>query len=323
MCLGCQKVSEETKRERSREDTKSILFKIELSTYDAIWESDETNRSIDRVSKDRTLHKAVNSGSVHRNDFSTHPPEERSVQPRSQIFCSNGEKTGIPTDTNEGDKAYLGVSVRTIIPLESIREAPSSSLLEAQRQISSLSSSQAKHLTLLSDWANLFDGCESGFTKSGSLVIQKSPSLSPSFLNEWLTARESRLAVVIAPKKIRLPPGNVMGMFQTKKDYLFQILNLDSTFDEVVDLFLSKESGNRLPISFSKTEAKRPTVMSNTRMRTTLSENLGPKFDAGNEGLYFTTGCVNSRVCYKMTLVELSRIETIFSLTCPENLPDN
>jgi len=304
----------------SREDTKITFSKIELSTYDAIWESEETNRSIDRVPKDRTLHKASNSESVHRNDFSTHLPEERSVEPRSQVFCSNGEKTGIPTDTTEGDKAYPRVSV---IPLESIREAPSSSLLEAQRQLSSLSSSQAKHLTLLSDWANLFDGCESGFTKSGSLAIQKSPSLSPSFLNEWLTARESRLAVVIAPKKIRLPPGNVMGMFQTKKDYLFQILNLDSTFDEVVDLFLCKESGNRLPVSFSITEAKRPTVMTNTRMRTTLSENLGPKFDAGNEGLYFTTGCVNSGVCYKMTLVELSRIETIFSLTCPENLPDN
>jgi len=320
MCLGCQKVSGEAKNERSREDTKSSFSKIEFSTYDEGWESEETNRSISGVSNGTRI-KAVKSGSLHRNDFTTHLPEERSVEPRSQVLCSNEEKTGIPTDKTEGDKAYPPVSVRTIIPLEALRTAPSSSPA-AWRQIS-LSKTQTRHLTLLSDWANLFDGCESGFTKSGSLVMQKSPSLSGSFLHEWLTSRESRLAVVIVPKKIRVPPGNVMGMFHTKKNYLFQILNLDSTFDEVVDLFLCKESGNRLPVSFSKTEAKRPTIMTTTRMRTTLSENLGPKFDAGNEGLCFTIGCVNSGACYKMNLVELSMIERVFSLTCPENLPDS
>jgi len=319
MCLGCQKVSEEAQSERSHEDTKSSFSKIEFSAYDAEWESEETNRSIGGGSKDGTLHKAVNSGSFRRNDFTTHLPEERSVELHSQVFCSNEEKTGIPTDKTEGDKACPQVSAKLIIPLKTL----SSSLLAAQRQISSMSITQARHLTLLSDWANLFDGCESGFTKSGSLVVEKSSSLSGSFFNEWLTTRESRLAVLIVPKKIRLPPGNVMGMFHRKKDYLFQILNLDSTFDEVVDLFLYKESGIRLPVSFSKTEAKRPTIMSNTRMRTTLSENLGPKFDAGNEGLYFTTGCINSGACYKMSLVELSMIERIFSLTSPENLPDN
>jgi len=318
--LGCQKVPEETRRSGRHEDKKSSFTTVEFSAYEVGGESEEISRSIIPVSMD--LHEVGNDGCLHRNDITTPPSEETSVEPHGHVIRHNREKTLILQDKTEGVQAYpTGFTVRHIIPLDTLR-TPTSISPSAKCKISSVSITETRHLTLLSDWANLFEGCESGFTKSGSLFMQKSSSPG-SFFKDWPSARESRLAVVITPKKISLPPGKVMAMFHTKTDYLFQILNLDSTFNEVVDLFLFKESGNRLPVSFSKTGVKRPTIMTTTRMRTTLSENLGPQFDAQNQGLIFSTGCINSGACYKMNLVELSTLEQTFSMICPDKLTEN
>jgi len=108
-----------------------------------------------------------------------------------------------------------------------------------------------------------------------------------------------------------------MGMFilkKVKEEHLFQVLNLNSSLDEVVDKFLFKLTGVRLPISFRKTEANLPETIIIRNMGITLSESLGPQFDPNNQGLVFSSGAVNSKYCYKISVCELSMIETLFFL---------
>jgi len=84
---------------------------------------------------------------------------------------------------------------------------------------------------------------------------------------------------------------------------------------KVVDLFLVKDSHACLPISFSNDEFNPPRIMSNSQMQKTIAEILGPQFDVKTQGLFFATGSVNSKFCYKMTVCHLSMIKKFFS-TC-------
>merc|ERR1719357_1422561 len=141
----------------------------------------------------------------------------------------------------------------------------------SQRQSirSKQSSTWTEQLTLFSDWNDVFDDYGSfDFTKSGSLVLEKDSSWS---LTDQLTARDSRMSVVFTPKRIHISSGKVMGMFMKKKEYHFQILNLNSPLDKVVDLYQFKESGRKLHLSFSETGVSRPKVMSRSKMKKTLA----------------------------------------------------
>jgi len=51
-------------------------------------------------------------------------------------------------------------------------------------------------------------------------------------------------------------------------------------------------------------------------MAMTLADNLGSKFDAKTKGLTFCIGPVNSTLCYKMTVCELSTMEKILAIFC-------
>lgn len=87
---------------------------------------------------------------------------------------------------------------------------------------------------------------------------------------------------------------------------------------EVVNLFLSVENGAKLPVSITETVHKHPTVMNERRMAMTLADILGSKFDAESSGLTFGIGLLNSVHCYKMTVCELSKMETILALFCAD-----
>jgi len=125
----------------------------------------------------------------------------------------------------------------------------------------------------------------------------------------WLTSQ---------PKKLTIPHGKVLGMFLGKQKYRPKMLNLETTLDEVVSLFLSVENGAKLPVSITETVHKRTTVMNERQMAMTLADILGSKFDAERSGLIFSIGLVNSVHCYKMTVCELSKMETVLALFCAD-----
>jgi len=166
-----------------------------------------------------------------------------------------------------------------------------------------------------SDWADLYEGVSSlQITKRASWKTCMSGATST--WSDHVTARESCLPPLTStPKKLTIPLGKVMGMFLDKQKYRPKVLNLKSTVDEVVNLFLSVETGAILPVSMTETD-KPPTVMNSSLMAMTLADNLGSKFDAKTKGLTFCIGPVNSILCYKMTVCELSTMEKILAIFC-------
>merc|ERR1719474_135680 len=205
-------------------------------------------------------------------------------------------------------------------PSSTVRANHSQSLKShSQKKSTKRWSLQSRQQTLLSDWGDVYEGLDSlHFSHRGSLVLHMDFSGSSS---DHVTSRESRLPVVAGEtKKITVPPGKVMGMFLGKKDYRFQILKLNSSLHDVVNLFLCIENGAKLPVSFTETKINRPRIMSESRMAMTISENLGKQFDVKTQGLTFSTGSVNSKLCYKMSVCELSSMEKIFAIFCNGNL---
>merc|ERR550534_1297112 len=103
-------------------------------------------------------------------------------------------------------------------------------------------------------------------------------------------------------------------MLWANRGFQFQMLNLSLSIEEVVDLFLAKKRGARLPVSFSGNELHLPTILSNEQMQMTIAENLGSQFDVKRKGLIFATGIVNTKLCYKMTECERSEMDKTFSI---------
>ena len=94
------------------------------------------------------------------------------------------------------------------------------------------------------------------------------------------------------------------------------MINLDSTLNELVEPFLSENSGGvKLPVSFTESEKVRPKLMKENRMGMTIRDSLGRNLDVSIQGLTFLVGPLNSKLCYKMTVVDLGQLQKIFSLT--------
>jgi len=168
--------------------------------------------------------------------------------------------------------------------------------------------------SIFSQWGDMFDGTPL-LNERDSVQFQSVLSFE---FSEQVTSREfhssdSRHSSVKI-EKITLLPGHVLGMLLAKKGYQFQMLNLKWSIEEVVDLFLAKESGARLPLSFCRNEMNPPGIMGSDRMQMTIAENLGPQFDVKIQGLIFATGPVNSKLCYKMSVCKKREIEKIFSI---------
>jgi len=201
-------------------------------------------------------------------------------------------------------------SVEITFPSTKLR--PASKIPNSQKKTRSTLGSRKP--TILSDWGDVYEGLDSlHFSTRGSILVFQ-PGISSTF-SDPVTARESRLPIIPSePKKITLQSGEVMGMYLSKKGYMFQILSLNSSLDEVVELFLIPETGATLPLSFNENNMNRPKIMSKNRMQMTIEQNLGPDFDAKTKGLMFCSGVVNSRICYKMAMCDLSTIENLFSM---------
>lgn len=251
-------------------------------------------------------------------------PDEKSFASYPGALLSSTQETDISEEWGD-DLPPLppGFKLKQITHLEAegcsmLPQPYAAGATQRQSIRSKQSSTRTEQLTLLSDWGDIFDDYGSlDLTKSGSLVLEKDTSWSNT---DQFTGRDSRYSLVFSPKRIHLAPGKVMGMFLKKKEYHFQILNLNSSLDKVVDVFLLKETGNNLRLSFSKSGLSQPKVMSTNRMKNTLANSLGPQFDAKKQGVVFATGPVNSKLCVKMSVCELSKIEKIFSLIHPKNL---
>jgi len=255
-------------------------------------------------------------------------PDEKSLESDPGVLQNSAQETIISEEWGDDlPPLPAGFKFKHIVQLEvegsSAQLHPGPWMGPSQRQSirSKQSSTWTEQLTLFSDWNDVFDDYGSfDFTKSGSLVLEKDSSWS---LTDQLTARDSRMSVVFTPKRIHISSGKVMGMFMKKKEYHFQILNLNSSLDKVVDLYQFKESGRKLHLSFSETGVSRPKVMSRSKMKKTLADSLGPQFDAKKQGVVFATGPVNSKLCVKMSVCELSKIEQIFSLMHAKNSREN
>jgi len=275
--------------------------------------------------------KAVNCGSntgLCLGSISTdESPKDTAVKPPSNILLSNMGRKKILEEESEIPFIPQRLKVKNMVPLETVKTSPKLkpvtrliTPVNIQRQMAfaKKSSRHSRH-QLLSDWEELFD--------LGSLDDIKSDYSSPTDIDfsrtfsGIYTTRDSRLSAAIPRKSILLLPGKVVGMFILKGDWLFQILNLNSSLDEVVDKFLVKESGVRLPLNFLRARDNPPKNISINSMERTLAATLGKDFDAQSQGLLFATGAVNSKLCYKMTVCALREIKNIVSFLCPENLP--
>jgi len=240
--------------------------------------------------------------------------KEKSVGDYPQISIYEAENNEIPCyyseDSHWVSQFKSGLSARLGFMMESstgLQGGKSIALpTNNPRQSSSWAYSPSKtgHCTIISDWNDLYEGHSSiELSKTGS--FEKLICSSPSNSEPIETIRQN---------SIKVAPGKVMGMFLYKKGYQFKMLNLNSSIDEVVDVFLMAECGAKLPISFSKTERSRSQIMSKKLTAENLVDSLGPQFDAKTQGLVFAIGSVNSKFCYKMSVCGLGRIERMLTI---------
>jgi len=167
-----------------------------------------------------------------------------------------------------------------------------------------------KNTTNISDWGDMYDGITIlNINDSDQFRSLFSSELSePVTTGDILSSHSS-----IEKTKVTKLPGHVLGMLIIKDGFHFRLLDLNWTMKEVVDKYLVKECGARLPLSFSTNQLHRPKMLSNDWMQMTLVENLGSQFDVKTHGLLFATGYVESKLCYKMTKCERCEIEKMFS----------
>jgi len=329
-CLNCLGFSGTRKKEVICEK-----LRLELNNNDAEV-SGESSESIGVVLKLESTGEAFNSspkdiGGLRLGNVSTYTgTEETRGDPSVRIIQGCAEETGIHEELSDDFTSFELIPARDMVQLE---ESPSLKLYSSsspaqkpfKKALSRHSSTHTGYITIPSDWGDMFYGSDSlEFTKSGSVIPQTFSPMPETSASSDQLARESGLSSIIPKRKrILLSPGEVMCMFilkKVKEEHLFQILNLNSSLDEVVDKFLAKVTGVRLPISFPKTKANLPKTISIRKMGITLSESLGPQFDPSRQGLVFSSGHVNSKYCYKISVCELGVIETLF-FKDPDNLP--
>jgi len=110
-------------------------------------------------------------------------------------------------------------------------------------------------------------------------------------------------------------PGMVFAMRLFKEGQRFKWLNLCTLLEDVVATFLSTDNKSKLPVSVTDLNEARPRIYGRSRMAMTLSENLGPNFDAKTQALMFSLGPVNSKLCHKMSVCDLFQMQKIFYQT--------
>jgi len=166
-----------------------------------------------------------------------------------------------------------------------------------------------KEHTVLSDWGDAYED---------TLYLSSQFSLMPSAITDASFSDVSYLddnPVASNYLKIPVPPGKVLALCLTRGEQRIRLLNLKISLEEVVETFLSPGGGKKLPISFTESQEWRPRVMGPHRMAMTIEENLGEHLDAETQGLTFSVGPLNSKLCYKMCVCDLGQLQKILALT--------
>jgi len=109
-------------------------------------------------------------------------------------------------------------------------------------------------------------------------------------------------------------PGMVLAMYLTNDGHQFKQLNLDMSLEDVVSTFLSRDNKIKLPVSITEPKKAFPMIMERNQMVKSIAENVGPYFDVKTQGLIFSTGLVNSKLCHKVCLGDLGQMQKILSL---------
>jgi len=167
------------------------------------------------------------------------------------------------------------------------------------------------NLTAFSDWGDAFDSL-------GSILLSNPtrPGEQSVMSSAWSDSPRITESTIGSGTRMSLKPGTVMAMQQVKREYHFTRIHLDNTLQEVVKNFLIKNNGGvELPVSFNESENIRPRLLSSSRMAMTLRENLGRKFNLATHGLTFSTGSLNTKLCFKMSICDLRILQRMFSFS--------
>jgi len=169
---------------------------------------------------------------------------------------------------------------------------------------------------LISDWASVFDGFHSALSTSRqSSNVNETDDIDTAFFseNDLLSSMDRMISIpscIISETQPK--PGIVLAMFLLKKSQRFEYINLCMTLEDVVATYLSIGDNSKLPVSVTYSKEETPVIYGRSRMAVTLAQNLGPKFDAKSQGLLFTTGTVNSKLCHKMCVCDLRQLQKFF-----------
>jgi len=185
---------------------------------------------------------------------------------------------------------------------------------KVQRARISEGGNRSRGQTTISDWGDLYeDGGDSGFSPCESSNWR--PKVDPGWSDQLDTPENSESwlgpkSCPSSPLKWTVLPGMVTALYLTKDVQRFKMLSLNSSIQEVVNNFLRTGGGPSLPMSYSKFNGSRPKVMAASRMGMSLSDILGgDSLESTVEGIVFSVGCVNTKLCYKMSICQLKHIE--------------
>jgi len=141
--------------------------------------------------------------------------------------------------------------------------------------------------------------------------------------SEWSSSQNSlfpRLGSLLQVKpmatvqEMPVSPGMVWAMLRTKTGQKFQLFNLSSSLQEVVDTFLKVETGESLPVSFTLSTNTPPKLLPPEKMDMALSETLQGYLDEETQGISFFVGPVNTKLCYKMYVSHLEQLQRFFTI---------
>jgi len=127
-----------------------------------------------------------------------------------------------------------------------------------------------------------------------------------------------------APSSVIAMPvlsGMVLTMHLSKYGYRFKWLNPNWSLKEIVDNFLSPDNRIKLPVSITVSKESLPKIIGRKRMAMTIAENFGPHFDVKTQGVIFSTGTVNSKLCHRVCVGDLDEMQKIFSQTVKTKCP--
>jgi len=205
-------------------------------------------------------------------------------------------------------KNLLKVRAKTVHSSDSLKPPVTPNIRNLIKRSSSI---PARH-QVFSNWADAYEDFDSSnFRCYSSNVVETTFSENDSMsLHENSTSTPT----VVLTRSMAFPvePGMVLAMCLSKDGHRFEQLNLNMSLENVVSTFLITDNKPKLPVSFTESKKSRPKIMERNQMVKTIAENID--LDVKTQGLIFSTGLVNSRLCYKVCLGDLGQMQKILAV---------